>query len=105
MFIAQENIFGEDQAFTDMGTSNCKSTLSNLTHLKTQQQQIQHTNSTAANKEDNTKSISEVSISAEEKPKRFDARLYRPLEVTVSLTIHDIQAHLVKVNKNNIDVY
>lgn len=79
-----------------MGTSNCKSTLSNLTHLKTQQQQQQQQQTT--NKEDNTKSISEVSLSAEEKPKRFDARLYRPLEVIVSLTIHDIQAHLVKVS-------
>lgn len=27
----------------------------------------------------------------------FDPRVYRPLEVTVSITMHDIQAHLMKV--------
>lgn len=46
-------------------------------------------------KDDASKSISEVSV-ADEKPKPFDPRLYRPLEVIVSLTIHDIQAHIVK---------
>lgn len=29
--------------------------------------------------------------------KDFDPREYRPLEVVVSITMHDIQAHLVKV--------
>lgn len=29
--------------------------------------------------------------------KDFDPRLYRPLDVVVSITMHDIQAHLVKV--------
>ena len=33
------------------------------------------------------------------KPKEFDPRQYRPFEVTVSITMHDIQAHLVKVRK------
>ena len=30
--------------------------------------------------------------------KPFDARKYRPLNVKVSVTLHDIQAHLVKVS-------
>lgn len=47
-------------------------------------------------KDDANKSISEVSA-IDEKPKPFDPRLYRPLEVIVSFTIHDVQAHLVKV--------
>jgi hypothetical protein len=29
--------------------------------------------------------------------KEFDPRLYRPLDVIVSITMHDIQAHLMKV--------
>lgn len=95
----KENIFGEDQAFTDMSTSNSKSTPANLPHPHVKQlAQHHHQTSTTNNKEDTTKSISEISITAEEKPKRFDPRLYRPLDVTVSLTIHDIQAHLVKVS-------
>lgn len=32
------------------------------------------------------------------KQKEFDPRQYRPLEVAVSITLHDIQAHLVKVD-------
>lgn len=28
----------------------------------------------------------------------FDARKYRPFSVTVSVTLHDIQAHLAKVS-------
>lgn len=89
-----------------MGTSNSKSTLSNLPlHPQSKLSGQSHhsatttttTASTTNNKEDTAKSISEVSLTTEEKPKRFDPRLYRPLEVTVSLTIHDIQAHLVKV--------
>lgn len=27
----------------------------------------------------------------------FDPREYRPLEVVVSITMHDIQAHIIKV--------
>lgn len=103
----KENIFGEDQAFTDMGTSNSKtSPAANLPHPYggankngAAHHGLHHHSST---KEDNAKSVSEVSLTAEEKPKRFDPRLYRPLDVTVSLTIHDIQAHLVK-NCNETD--
>lgn len=42
-------------------------------------------NQTAASDDDNTSH------------KDFDPREYRPLEVVVSITMHDIQAHLVKV--------
>lgn len=52
------------------------------------------TNSSA--KDDAAKSISEASA-VDEKPKPFDPRIYRPLEVIVSFTIHDVQAHIVKV--------
>lgn len=107
----KENIFGEDQAFTDMGTSNSKTSLSNLPHPyaaapKSGPLHGLHHSSAAvhpgSNKDENAKSVSEVSLTAEEKPKRFDPRLYRPLDVTVSLTIHDIQAHLVKnCNEND----
>lgn len=33
---------------------------------------------------------------SQEEESSFDPRLYRPLDVTVSITIHDIQAHLMK---------
>jgi hypothetical protein len=32
------------------------------------------------------------------KQKEFDPRQYRPFEVAVSITMHDIQAHLIKVS-------
>lgn len=96
----KENIFGEDQAFTDMSTSNLKSS-STVSALSTQT--MLKVPTSAATKEDAAKSISEASV-ADEKPKRFDARLYRPLEVTVSFTIHDIQAHIVKVNQFSIEL-
>ncbi|XP_017486046.1 PREDICTED: uncharacterized protein KIAA1109 [Rhagoletis zephyria] len=93
----KENIFGEDQNFTDMEQSNVKLRDSN-------------SNSTTSNPKDQllskekdlaTKSISEVTFS-EEKQKSFDPRLYRPLEVIVSLIIHDIQAHVMKnCNEND----
>ncbi|XP_055600491.1 bridge-like lipid transfer protein family member 1 isoform X3 [Uranotaenia lowii] len=89
----KENIFGEDQSFTDMEKSNSK-------------QHSSGANGSAAkstsSKDDPNKSISEASMNAEEKPKRFDPRLYRPLEVTVSVTIHDLQAHVMKnCNEND----
>lgn len=92
-YYLKENIFGEDQKFTDMGTSNAKSP--------------SHKISAAAmknNKDDINKSVSEApsSVDIDDKPKRFDPRLYRPLDVTVILTIHDIQAHLMKnCNEND----
>lgn len=83
-YYLKENIFGEDQKFTDMEDSNVK-----LSSRKSKNHSA---------KDDINKSISEApsSVETEEKPKRFDPRLYRPLDVTVILTIHDIQAHLMK---------
>lgn len=73
-----------------VSTSNVKSSvLPNLT------QSILKVPTTSA-KDDASKSISEASA-VDEKPKPFDPRLYRPLEVIVSFTIHDVQAHIVKV--------
>lgn len=54
----------------------------------------------ASAKDDASKSISEASAQVDEKPKPFDPRIYRPLEVIVSFTIHDVQAHIVKVKEN-----
>ena len=36
--------------------------------------------------------------------REFDARKYRPFAVTVSVTLHDIQGHLVKVSYRNITI-
>uniref|UniRef100_A0AAG5DBD8 Bridge-like lipid transfer protein family member 1 C-terminal domain-containing protein n=1 Tax=Anopheles atroparvus TaxID=41427 RepID=A0AAG5DBD8_ANOAO len=92
----KENIFGEDQSFTDMEHSNSKngtrssSPLAGGGHGK------------ASSKDDPAKSLSETSLNPDEKPKRFDPRLYRPLEVIVSVTIHDLQAHVMKnCNEND----
>lgn len=72
-----------------MSVSNPKS--STLTNLAS------HAMPKLPAKEDAAKMVSEASVTVEEKPKRFDPRVYRPLEVVVSFTIHDIQAHIVKV--------
>ncbi|PSN42917.1 hypothetical protein C0J52_12026 [Blattella germanica] len=77
----KENIFGEDQAFTDMhqsraSTADPASTVERGTDVST---------STAG-----------MDDSDPLKQKEFDPRQYRPFEVSVSITMHDIQAHLVK---------
>ncbi|XP_058820213.1 bridge-like lipid transfer protein family member 1 isoform X3 [Topomyia yanbarensis] len=88
----KENIFGEDQSFTDMDKSNSKSNAGKGSGGT----------KSSSSKDDPNKSISETSVNAEEKPKRFDPRLFRPLEVTVSVTIHDLQAHVMKnCNEND----
>ncbi|XP_021700280.1 uncharacterized protein KIAA1109 isoform X7 [Aedes aegypti] len=90
----KENIFGEDQSFTDMENSNSKSSATGRSGGTT-------TKSTSS-KDDPNKSVSETSCNADEKPKRFDPRLYRPLEVIVNVTIHDLQAHVIKnCNEND----
>ncbi|XP_065078677.1 bridge-like lipid transfer protein family member 1 isoform X6 [Ochlerotatus camptorhynchus] len=90
----KENIFGEDQSFTDMENSNAKSS-------STGRSGGGGTKSTSS-KDDPNKSVSETSVNADEKPKRFDPRLYRPLEVIVNVTIHDLQAHVIKnCNEND----
>jgi len=103
-YYLKENIFGEDQHFTDMEESNVKhSSRKNLNlHSAAKSQQSQSQNH--KEKDDLNKSISEApsSVDMEEKPKRFDSRVYRTLNVNVLLTIHDIQAHLMK-NCNSDD--
>lgn len=72
--IFKENVFGEDQVFTDM-----------------QQASSNENNGTADLKsEDSTNNI------PLELRDDFDHRYYRPLEVDVSIVMHDIQAHLLK---------
>lgn len=34
-----------------------------------------------------------------EKKNQIDLREYRPLDVVISITMHDLQAHLIKVSK------
>uniref|UniRef100_A0A182XZU0 Bridge-like lipid transfer protein family member 1 C-terminal domain-containing protein n=1 Tax=Anopheles stephensi TaxID=30069 RepID=A0A182XZU0_ANOST len=92
----KENIFGEDQSFTDMENSNSK----NASRSNPLAGGLGK--STGSTKDDPSKSLSETSLNPDEKPKRFDPRLYRPLEVIVSVTIHDLQAHVMKnCNEND----
>lgn len=95
----KDNIFGQDQQFTDMEATNATKPaatglLSALTRVV----------GGGGGKDDGVapvKSVSEVSSGPEETPLAFDSRLYRPFEVTVSLTIHDIQAHVMKNCNDN----
>lgn len=77
----KENIFGEDQTFTDMqkSTGSENNSLSEL-GIKLNPSVI---TPVSGDSSDNTKVV-------------FDPRLYRPLQVTVSVTLHDIQGYLVK---------
>ncbi|XP_030565020.1 transmembrane protein KIAA1109 homolog isoform X2 [Drosophila novamexicana] len=84
----KENIFGEDQNFTDMEQSNVS--LKETGVAPNPKDQL-----LAKEKELANKSISETTA-PEEKRKPFDPRLYRPLEVMVSVIVHDIQAHVMK---------
>ncbi|XP_033221657.1 transmembrane protein KIAA1109-like [Belonocnema kinseyi] len=84
----KENIFGDYQAFTDMQKTQTSST--SVAAEKTKDKDAQN-------------SSVEASVEDEEaRTKAFDPRDYRPLEVTVGITMHDIQAHLVK-NCNESD--
>jgi len=69
----QENVFGDNQDFIDM--EKIKSGLSNFT----------------------TKGASNNSTLHKDDSKDPDLREFRPLEVTVSATLHDIHGHLLKV--------
>lgn len=69
----KENIFGEDQMFTDMQQSNPTEA-----HLNEMKEDDSLTNLPLELRED------------------FDYREYRSLEVDVSIIMHDIQAHLLK---------
>ncbi|KAK0176217.1 hypothetical protein PV328_000373 [Microctonus aethiopoides] len=83
----KENIFGDYQSFTEMQQS--RQTVSNVADR---------------NKDRDTQNSSvEASVEDEEaRSKIFDPRYYRPIEVTVGITMHDIQAHLIK-NCNDDD--
>ncbi|PZC85968.1 hypothetical protein B5X24_HaOG214333 [Helicoverpa armigera] len=81
-----ENIFGEDQTFTDMQKTPNMETFywsSDNTKLNDKSSVNQHTEISIDDSTDSSKGP-------------FDPRHYRPLDVTVSIIIHDIQAHLVK---------
>lgn len=69
----KENIFGEDQSFTDMQQSNSGETANG--DLKSED------------------SSANIPLELRED---FDHRNYRPLEVDVSIIAHDVQAHLLK---------
>ncbi|KAJ8956249.1 hypothetical protein NQ318_014981 [Aromia moschata] len=69
----KENIFGEDQAFTDM-----------------QQTVTSESSNSEIKSEDSSANI------PLEMRDDFDHRYYRPLEVDVSIIMHDVQAHLLK---------
>lgn len=77
MYILQENIFGEFQSFTDM-------------------QKVVNLDNTGS---DLKSEDSNANIPLELRDD-FDHRYYRPLSVDVSIIMHDIQAHLLKVNHN-----
>ncbi|XP_046402633.1 transmembrane protein KIAA1109 isoform X3 [Ischnura elegans] len=75
----KENIFGDDQTFTDMQQS--------------------HSASAGMSSGGSTGAGGRMTDDDEDdlgKQPPFDPRLYRPLEVAVSVTLHDVQAHLVK---------
>ncbi|XP_069356448.1 bridge-like lipid transfer protein family member 1 [Maniola hyperantus] len=82
-----ENIFGEDQIFTDMQKAPSMETYfwsgENPTKLNDRSSINQHTEISIDENSDSSKGP-------------FDPRRVRPLDVTVSIIIHDIQAHLVK---------
>lgn len=81
-----ENIFGEDQTFTDMQKSPSAETFywsSDNAKVNDKSSVNQHTEISMDDSTDSSKGP-------------FDPRHYRPMDVTVSIIIHDIQAHLVK---------
>ncbi|XP_026670200.1 transmembrane protein KIAA1109, partial [Ceratina calcarata] len=77
----KENLFGDYQTFTDIEQSR-----TNPTSISTER-----------SKDRDVQNSSVESVEDEDaKSKPFDPRDYRPLEVSVGITMHDIQAHLVK---------
>ncbi|XP_052121267.1 transmembrane protein KIAA1109 isoform X3 [Frankliniella occidentalis] len=79
----KENIFGEDQSFTDMMQSQSPAPSSPVPGATG--------NAPSASAGASTTSQPQIQIR-----KHADCREYRPMQVTVSVTMHDIQAHLVK---------
>ncbi|XP_029046657.1 transmembrane protein KIAA1109 homolog isoform X1 [Osmia bicornis bicornis] len=77
----KENLFGDYQTFTDMQQSRTNPT--SVSTERSKDRDVQNSSIESVEDEDG-------------KSKSFDPRDYRPLEVTVGITMHDIQAHLVK---------
>ncbi|KAI5636032.1 hypothetical protein NE865_11233 [Phthorimaea operculella] len=78
-----ENIFGEDQSFTDMQKTP---------NLDAYYWQGENGGKLGGGAPGVAQETSEGSTESD----MFDTRRARPLDVTVSITLHDIQAHLVK---------
>ncbi|XP_031778304.1 transmembrane protein KIAA1109 isoform X8 [Nasonia vitripennis] len=83
----KENIFGDYQAFTDMQQTRVSS--ANVKVDKNKDRDIQNNSLETSVEDEDTKT------------KPFDPREYRPMEVTVGITIHDVQAHLLKNCNDN----
>ncbi|XP_076277865.1 transmembrane protein KIAA1109 homolog tweek isoform X5 [Lasioglossum baleicum] len=77
----KENLFGDYQTFTDMQQSRTNPT--STTTERSKDRDVQNSSIESVDDED-------------AKSKAFDPRDYRPLEVIVGITMHDIQAHLIK---------
>ena len=71
LYMFQENYFGEDQKFTDYGE--------------------------VFSQTDKQSTFEHITSPVDRRDHPFDPRRYRPLEVKVQATLHDIQAHLPKV--------
>lgn len=82
----KENIFGDYQSFTDMQQSRPPQAASTE---RSKDRDLQNSSVEASVEDDETKS------------KSFDPRYYRPIEVKVGITMHDIQAHLIKNCNDN----
>ncbi|XP_011494762.1 PREDICTED: uncharacterized protein KIAA1109 [Ceratosolen solmsi marchali] len=83
----KENIFGDYQTFTDMHQTRANSSNSKID--KNKDRDIQNNSLETSIEDDDIKS------------KPFDPREYRPVEVTVGITMHDIEAHLLKNCNSN----
>lgn len=81
-----ENILGEDQTFTDMQK------------VPNMESYYWTTDNTKINDKSSANQHTEISMddSTDSGKAGFDPRRCRPLDVTVSIILHDIQAHLVK---------
>ncbi|XP_034234984.1 transmembrane protein KIAA1109 isoform X3 [Thrips palmi] len=85
----KENIFGDDQAFTDMTQSQSPAPSSPAPGVTVNAPSV--SGNAASSTSTSTTPQPQIQIR-----KHADCREYRPLQVTVSVTMHDIQAHLVK---------
>ena len=86
----KENIFGEDQRMADMDPSAAQllsdPSIGQQQHLNRSTDQIPAGNETPA----------PPHHSSEEQGRAVDVRIGRPLHVDVSVTLHDVHAHLMK---------